>query len=73
MLTKIYYHDGVSYTIRLIKSVMSFTDNGQRPVNMQAIEYWRQGLNCDAVLNVNGDTLLFLNKIEDAEIINDGE
>jgi hypothetical protein len=65
---KIFNHDGESYTIRLQKSLHSFID-GNDQIDVASIDRWCKALNCDRAVNTNRDQLLFLNRIEDAEIV----
>lgn len=68
MITQIYNYNGKSYTIRLRKSVQSFLTE-QNIVDTRVIEIWRTALGCDEVVCVNRDQFLFLNRIDDAELL----
>jgi hypothetical protein len=67
-MTKLISYNNVSYSIRLIKSVLSFLKDDSDNLDEILIDRWRQALNCHSVL-VHNNQVLFLNEIEDIEIV----
>lgn len=68
-MKQIYNHEGQSYLVLLKKSIQSFLEKDR--VDMGAVDLWRQALNCDKVIFIDNNIVLFLKAIEQAEIVDE--